>query len=460
MRSPTARSADRRVVTPAVLLALSFLLIAVVPTVLSSRVAAIGDQLVQDTNALGARARDATRLMVDQESGLRGYVLSGDERFLEPYEVARGAIDPVWVAAEHDAGRVGGAAPGLVAALRTAADAWRAQAAQPEIDLVRIGRRSDAAALEATGQGKALFDTVRQHSDALLELVDRVRVQQSEERRALAQWQTLLLIGLALLGTLGLALIYQLATRSQKYLIEAATGDAIIQAKDQFLAIAAHELRTPLTSIKGHAQMLLRHGRGTQAPTSADWDRALKHATTIDRQSTRLTRLIEQLLEVTGAESKMIDLHREPTDLVALVEQVVEQFRPVAPIHPIRIEAAERPLVADVDRQRTEQVLFNLVDNAVKYSPEGGAVEVSIRREEGQALIGVSDAGVGVPAAESSRVFERFYRGSNVVSTSISGMGVGLYISRVIVMRHGGKVWLEGRVDGGTIVWVSLPLAR
>src|SRR5262245_26419714 len=117
MRSPSAEAAGRRVVGPAALLALSFLLIAVVPTVLSSRVIAIGDRLLEDTNALGATGRDISRLMVDQETGLRGYVLSGDERFLEPYEAARRALEPLWAEAEQQANRVGGGAPGLVSAL-------------------------------------------------------------------------------------------------------------------------------------------------------------------------------------------------------------------------------------------------------------------------------------------------------------------------------------------------------
>jgi signal transduction histidine kinase len=458
MGTTTARLADRRVVGPASLLALSFLLIAVLPTVLAARVIAIGDQLLEDTAALGQTGRDITRLMVDQESGLRGYVLSGDERFLAPYEVGRQSLEPLWTQAEQEANRVGGAAPGLVSALRAAADQWRSETAEPEIGLTRAGRREEAAALEATGRGKEQFDHFRQYSDALIEHVEDLRAVQTAERRSLLRWQSLLLIGTALLGTLGLVLIYQLATHGQRYQIEAATGDAIIQAKDQFLAIAAHELRTPLTSIKGHAQMLLRHGRGAQTPSQADWERALKHATTIDRQSSRLTRLIEQLLEVTGAESKVIDLHREPTDLVALAEQVVEQFRPVAPIHPIRIDALERPLVAEIDRQRIEQVLYNLVDNAVKYSPEGGAVDLSIRRQGDEARIDIRDAGVGVPSDELARVFDRFYRATNVIGTSISGMGVGLYISRAIVLRHGGRVWLERAGEDGTRVCLTLPL--
>jgi signal transduction histidine kinase len=460
MQSPTARAAARRVVGPASLLAFSLLLIAVMPTLLSSRVIAIGDQLLEETAALDATGRDIARLMVDQQSGLRGYVLSGDERFLGPYQSAGRSIDPLWAMAEQQANRVGGAAPGLVSALRGAAEEWRAEAAQPEIDLIRAGRRDEAAALEATGRGRELFDRFREYSDALREHIERVRSDQMAERRTLMRWQTLLLVGMALLGTLGLALIHQLATRSQRYMVEAAAGDALIQAKDQFLAIAAHELRTPLTSIKGHAQMLMRHGRGAQTPSPADWERALKHATTIDRQSSRLTRLIEQLLEVTGAESKVIDLQHQPSDLVALAEQVVEQFGPVAPIHPIRVEAPERPVVAEVDRQRIEQVLFNLIDNAVKYSPEGGAVDLSIRRREGEALIAIRDAGVGVPSDELARVFDRFYRASNVVGTSISGMGVGLYISRAIVLRHGGRVWMESSGEAGTVVFVELPLVE
>src|SRR5690242_11903510 len=141
MRTSTVRGVDRRVVGPASLLAISFLAIAILPTVLSSRVIAIGDQLLDDTAALGATARDISRLMVDQETGLRGYVLSGDEQFLAPYLSSRDQIEPLWETAERQSNRIGGAAPGLVAALRGSAEEWRVGAAEPEIAMVRAGRR-------------------------------------------------------------------------------------------------------------------------------------------------------------------------------------------------------------------------------------------------------------------------------------------------------------------------------
>jgi signal transduction histidine kinase len=311
-----------------------------------------------------------------------------------------------------------------------------------------------------SGRGKSLFDTLRVRSDALDEYLNQERAAHRGER---ARWVGLLnlaAVAVAVLGLIGLALTYRLAVRSRHYLVEAAAGEAANLAKDEFLEIASHELKTPVTSIKGHAQMLLRqHGQAANSgDATAQRERALRHANAIDRQSTRLTRLIEQLLEVTGAESKVIALEREPTDLVELALAVVEQFRPVAPLHPITVVGEPGGIVAEIDRHRIEQVLFNLVDNAIKYSPEGGAIDVTLSRDDRFAICAVRDRGVGVASVEHRRVFERFYRATNVIGTSISGMGVGLYISRAIILRHGGRIWLESEPGRGSTFYFSAPL--
>jgi signal transduction histidine kinase len=450
---------DSRILGSAVLLAAVLLLIALVPTLLAMRVIALSDVILQDTDGLASTGQEINSRILDQESGVRGFALTGDERLLEPYSRARSDLPALWAAADQRATAVDGAAPGLVSALRGAAEDWQKQVAEAEIELVRAGRRSEAVQIEASGRGKEMFDRFREHADALTELTARTRKDQAAQRERLERLQSAALIALALFGLLGLVQIYQLATRSQRAIADAATSDATNRAKDEFLSIAAHELRTPLTSIKGHAQMLVRQGRTALSGGAADWERAVRHAASIDRQSSRLTRLIEQLLEVTGAESKLIDLRRESVDLVQLAEQVAEQFRPIAPIHPIAIQAPDGPVIASVDRPRFEQVLYNLIDNALKYSPEGGPIDVRVSRSGGEAICAVSDRGVGVAADEHSRLFDRFYRATNVVGTSISGLGVGLYITRAIVLRHGGRIWIDSQPDRGSTFYVAVPIS-
>ena len=234
-----------------------------------------------------------------------------------------------------------------------------------------------------------------------------------------------------------------------------ASSEAAVRARDEFLSIASHELRSPLATIKGQAQMALRRlDRGGQLELT----RATEALRAIARQSDTLNRLIDQLLDVSRLEIGKLQLDRQTIDVVAVVEQVVSDARARADGHVISL-AAPHFLEAEVDPLRLEQVLRNLVDNAIKYSPEGGAIEVGVSRSMHDALeIAIRDYGPGVPPENRSLIFERFYQAHG--NGHKSGLGLGLYVSREIVELHGGHITAEFPSGGGSRFVVRLPLTH
>ena len=230
-----------------------------------------------------------------------------------------------------------------------------------------------------------------------------------------------------------------------------------INARDEFLSVAAHELKTPLTSLRGYAQLLQREFDKDQAP---DVERVQRAANTIQMQSDKLTRLISQLLDISRLESGKLAIERRPSNVSQIVRDVVSAARTHGRGHTLEVQV---PAVveASIDPLRIEQVLTNLVDNAMKYSPEGGLIEVRLCVADDQRLqISVRDHGLGVAPEHRSRIFDRFYQAqSGGPLSSMAGMGLGLYISRQIVELHHGRIWGEFPDDGGTEFKVELPLA-
>jgi signal transduction histidine kinase len=218
----------------------------------------------------------------------------------------------------------------------------------------------------------------------------------------------------------------------------------------EFISIAAHELRTPVTSLKGFAQLILRDlDRGRVTP-----ERIRATLETIDRQADRLTQLVARLLDVARLESGRLTIDRDRVDLRRLVEDVLEAARRGAPEHRLSIVGADS-LEADVDPLRLEQVVANLVDNAVKYSLAGGDVEVELSSTGDTVRLAVRDHGIGIPPDRRDNIFDRFYQAH--AERNLGGMGLGLYVSRQIVQLHGGVLTAEFPEDGGTRFVVHLP---
>ncbi|MGH2441566.1 MAG: ATP-binding protein [Chloroflexota bacterium] len=224
-----------------------------------------------------------------------------------------------------------------------------------------------------------------------------------------------------------------------------------LQVKDQFLSIVSHELRTPLTTIKGYAQMLRR--KLTNDPDDQ------RFAVNIDTQVGRLGRLVDDLLDVTRFSRGEFELKRQQVDLRTLLEDVAIRFRIISPQHTYRLNLDGGNLEGYWDRDRLEQVMNNLVGNAIKYSPPGGTVTLLTRREGGDVVVGVRDEGEGIPEEDQRHLFERFYRG-NAEGGNITGLGLGLYVTQRIVEAHGGHVGVRSRVHEGSEFFFNLPAAR
>lgn len=231
-----------------------------------------------------------------------------------------------------------------------------------------------------------------------------------------------------------------------------AEAEAAVRARDEFLSIAAHELRTPVTGLKGAVQLLLRrHARGTLDPT-----RLADSLTLLDAATDRLTVLIDDLLDVSRIRAGRLLLTRVPTDLAALLRRAVAQLAEQAEAaQRIHLDLPPRLPVLWVDPLRIDQVLTNLLDNALKYSPQGGAVRVVAREADGGVLVRVEDHGIGLPPGYEERIFEPFGRAPNAARSNLPGMGLGLYICRNIVERHGGRIWAEssGEHAGATFAF-------
>ncbi len=184
---------------------------------------------------------------------------------------------------------------------------------------------------------------------------------------------------------------------------------------------------------------------------------ALKEA---EQATARLDKLTEDLLDVTRLQAGRLALTRKPTDLVALTRHVMAQMQMTTSRHMFSLETEFSSLIVAIDRVRIEQVLNNLLSNAVKYSPQGGPIKLTLHEEiePHVALLTIRDRGIGIPAHQQARIFGRFVRADNARTAEITGTGLGLYLSRELVERHGGRLWFESTEGEGTAFFLMLPL--
>jgi PAS domain S-box-containing protein len=230
---------------------------------------------------------------------------------------------------------------------------------------------------------------------------------------------------------------------------EAAEMEAAVKLRDEFLSVAAHELKTPLTAAKSATQLLARTFRDTKLTTTQE--RALD---TVDKQIAKLARLASQLLDTVRLESGRLSIEMDDADLVEIARSAIQQIEVVTDRHRFTLDAPSE-LRIRADALRLEQVLTNLLDNAVKFSPTGGSIEVTITKEIATTVMTVRDHGIGVAREHRARLFEQFYQ----AHPNRSGLGLGLYISRHIVERHGGTMYAEEPSGPGTRFVISLPLS-
>lgn len=229
-----------------------------------------------------------------------------------------------------------------------------------------------------------------------------------------------------------------------------------VRVRDEFLSIASHELKTPLTSLKMQLQMLLRKTqpeRGLLPPP----DRLAKGLDSSLRQVDRLNKLVEDLLDVARAQARKVSFRMEKIDLRGVIEEAVERLQPQIDAARSHVELDLGPVMGEFDPFRLDQVLVNLITNALKYAA-GTRINIQASAVGNMVTLIVRDEGKGIPADSLERLFERFERGSN--AENVTGLGLGLFITRQIVEGHGGTIRVESEVGEGTSFIVRLPLRQ
>ena len=233
-------------------------------------------------------------------------------------------------------------------------------------------------------------------------------------------------------------------------------AQAAIRARDEFLSIASHELRNPVAGMKGAAQMLRRfEQRGLLDGKLLD-----RYVGIIEQTANRLATLTEDLLDVSRLQQGALPIRPQRTDVAALVRAVADRLQEHSTPHRIILDLGVSADPMHVDPDRIEQVMENLLGNAIKYTPDGGEIHVALRSDAAGALLTVRDSGIGLPDGAAEGIFEAFGRASNAVARNIEGLGLGLYICRRIAEQHGGRLWAESDGEGqGTTMCLWLPCA-
>jgi PAS domain S-box-containing protein len=232
-----------------------------------------------------------------------------------------------------------------------------------------------------------------------------------------------------------------------------------IAARDQFLSIASHELRAPLARIKSHAEILLM---ADADPRGIDPRRLAWSARRISAAVDRLAALTTDVLDVSRLRGGQIPFRARAVDLCEVVADLEVQFADqLGDRHPLVLDVSHEPCPVLIDQDRLEQIVANLLDNASKYSPDGGDVRLRVERVSDGVLLSVHDHGVGLPPGAEELIFEPFGRASNAEQGNVPGMGLGLHVCRLIVQRHGGRIWaVSDGENAGTTVTVWLPFAE
>jgi two-component system phosphate regulon sensor histidine kinase PhoR len=222
--------------------------------------------------------------------------------------------------------------------------------------------------------------------------------------------------------------------------------------RQDFVANVSHELRTPLTTIKGYAETLL--------DGALKEDQAFQFVQVIKRHTDRLTKIVEDLLMLSRIETKEFQLKLEVVSVRDFIDDVTDFVKDLAEKKKISLSRNEIPssLSVQADRSHLEQILINLLDNAIKYTPEGGRVTISaIEGDSKDIQFLIEDNGIGIPKEDLSRVFERFYRVDKGRSKEMGGTGLGLSIVKHLVQAHGGRVWVESQPGKGSVFYFTLP---
>ncbi len=481
----------------------------VASAVLALLVAAAFAVLIVAVSALRGSTRRAThakdvststlileKFVLDLEGGLRGFVITGNERVLDPWRTARREIP----GATERLRRLVATDPRERPRVEELALLIEAYVRDYAVPLVAIARRDPAAARAsvATAEGRLRLNEIRSRLGRILKVEDAVAARQS--RSARRESSRAIKIGIAALGATALFIflfgvyLARRIARPVRRVAEAATrvagGDLSARLheegpgevheltrsfnvmaasleeskreleeqneqlreserlRSELVSIISHELRTPLASVLGYSSLLLRR--------DYDEETAGRYLGIIRAQGERIAALADDLVDLRRAERGGLELKPHDVDLGDLLRDQVSVFSGRTEHHGIELHLEAEPLEVRADRGRLEQVVGNLLANAVKYSPDGGTVQVAVKRRGSGVRVEVADPGMGIPHQSQPQVFTKFFRGEARAS-GIAGAGLGLAIAREIVEAHGGTIGFESTPGRGSTFWFELP---
>ncbi len=422
---------------------------------------------VTHTQTVLAALNGSMATITNAESAQRGYVLSGASSYLKTYAAAERQVMPDITTLR----RLVSDNPTQVSradGIRGLADTKLADLRQT-IALRRTGQQAQAEAIVLDSRGEAVTAALQRLFDAMTQTeLTLLRQRSVDAARAVTTTRVTLILATAadaLLLAGALLAIQRSFTRRARLADERgrllaraqqarAEAEAAVKARDEFLSLAAHELRTPLTALLGNTQLL-------QARREALGPRDQRLVTAIGRGTERLRALTEYLLDASRIEQTGPDLDLRPLDLAALARQAVAEIQDTVPGRTLRVVAPEEPVAVAADRVRLEQVVHNLLANAVKYSPDGSEILVTVDRASGgHARLAVGDQGIGIPSGALEHLFDRFYRAPNADPHMYSGLGLGLYVVREIVTGHGGAIVVESTEGAGSTFTIELPATQ
>jgi signal transduction histidine kinase len=419
------------------------------------------EQAVQHSQHVQNALQGLLTTLDDAETGQRGYLLTDDQSYLKPYNTAQATIDA-------DLAQLKGLLrdnPPQEAQLTNLTNIVGQKMAElrQSVQMQQNGDNVGALQLIRSNTGQQLMDQIRTSITSM-----ETQEHQTFLARTAAAKQSLegitvtFVIGtLALLGMLGLIsmLIQQMMQQREDVLATESAArehaEAAVRLRDDFLSIASHELKTPITAISTSAQLMERQLLRLSQPN----DRLTQLVDVQLRQTKRLKLLIEGMLDVSRIGTGHFAVNRAPFDVVAQIRPIVNELAVSDAEHTLTLHAPPT-LTLDADEARLEQVWYNLLQNAIKYSPEGGAVRINVTAEGDNARIIISDQGIGIPANAMGHLFEAYYRAPNTDTPErkIKGIGVGLFVTRQIVIAHGGTITAESEEGEGTTFTIELPI--
>ena len=222
--------------------------------------------------------------------------------------------------------------------------------------------------------------------------------------------------------------------------------------RKEFVANVSHELRTPLTTVKSYAETLLDGA-------IEDKNLAVSFFQVINNEADRMTALVQDLLELSRLDNKQVKFNFKSVNITQLIIKSVEQHQILAQKKNQKLDysISNKKIVVNIDSERIQQVLSNVISNAIKYSPENAEINVKLYEEDDFALVSVSDTGFGIPESDLPRIFERFYRVDKARSRKMGGTGLGLAIAKEIMELHNGKIYAESEYGNGTTITLKFP---